>query len=155
MEANREALTALRASLKHPARASGLDYRDPTSTTRTFVQRRTAAQWLAADAMVKLHEGSLPEAKADLLALSECASLQEEDLDLVNQMVRVAIVGLGVSATWDALQAPGWTEADLAEVQRSLAVTALAIKRHQLRYGQPDAGHLRRRMHAPAEGGPA
>ena len=32
-------------------------------------------------------------------------------------MIRVAIGGLGLSATWEALQAPGWDEARLAQLQ--------------------------------------
>jgi hypothetical protein len=39
-------------------------------------------------------------------------------LPLVWGMMRVAVGGLGLSATWEALQAPGWDEARLAQLQR-------------------------------------
>jgi hypothetical protein len=40
-------------------------------------------------------------------------------------MIRVAILGLGVTATWEALQAPGWDDAALAGLQTDLERTAM------------------------------
>src|SRR5262249_18511129 len=46
----------------------------------------------------------------------------------VNYMIRVAILGLGIDVGWDALQADGWTEPQLAELQQACidATTMLA-----------------------------
>jgi hypothetical protein len=44
--------------------------------------------------------------------------LYEKDPTLVTFMIRMAIVGLSVDVCWDALQASGWTEPQLASLQR-------------------------------------
>ena len=52
-----------------------------------------------------------------LCAVTALARLHRNDLTLVNQMIRVAITGLAFDTTWPALQVPGWTEPQLAELQ--------------------------------------
>ena len=44
--------------------------------------------------------------------------LYENDPTLVTFMIRMAIAGLSVDVCWDALQASGWTEPQLASLQR-------------------------------------
>src|SRR5258706_10392902 len=46
------------------------------------------------------------------------ARMNEEEFTLINQMVRTAIVGIATSATWEALQAPGWDESRLVAFQK-------------------------------------
>ena len=41
-----------------------------------------------------------------------------DDMSLVSQMVRVALSGVGLAVTWEALQSPGWKENDLAALQQ-------------------------------------
>jgi len=53
----------------------------------------------------------------DLEALLNLVQLNRRECTLVAQMIRVAIANLAMSATWEALQAPGWTEAQLARLQ--------------------------------------
>jgi hypothetical protein len=43
--------------------------------------------------------------------------LGEKDPGLTSYMIRMAIIGLSVDVCWDALQADGWTEPQLAELQ--------------------------------------
>jgi hypothetical protein len=66
-----------------------------------------------------LHEGHLEEALADIDALYQLVQLNRSEYTLVAQMIRVAIGGLGISVTWEALQAPGWTEPQLEHLQRT------------------------------------
>ena len=90
-----------------------------------FVAGRVAAQTLHAAAGLELHNGNLPGALENLQALSGCERLYEQDPILVSFMIRVAIMGLSVDAFWDALQAEGWTEPQLAAVQQACPCDSL------------------------------
>ena len=113
------ALAEIRASLQNPARYFLLD---PTNFLNwpkyPFVQQRNAAQWLMGDTIVALHSKKLDRTQADLHALAQLTQLHKDDPTLVNQMVRVAIAGLGLAATWEALQAEGWDDESLAALQK-------------------------------------
>lgn len=97
-------------------------YNDPTNFISgrrgPFVTIRNAAQWLAGDVMVALRAGQLDRAAQDMRALTLLTHFLREDHTLVSQMVRVAVAGLGLSVTWQALQADGWNEKQLSGVQR-------------------------------------
>src|ERR1019366_9441275 len=47
------------------------------------------------------------------------ARMDRNEYTLVAQMIRVAVAGLGLATTWDALQAPGWTEPQLERLQKA------------------------------------
>ncbi|MBI4664550.1 MAG: hypothetical protein HY735_37635 [Verrucomicrobia bacterium] len=83
-----------------------------------FVAKRMVAQTLGNATLCELHRTNLMAASAHLRALVSMTVLHEEGLNFVNQMIRLAIAGLAASATWEALQASGWTEPELADLQR-------------------------------------
>ena len=83
-----------------------------------FVRVRIVAQDLQAATMNDLHRGDLTAAVRDLGTLLSVAKLYEKDPTLVTFMIRMAIVGISVDVCWDALQASGWTEPQLASLQR-------------------------------------
>jgi len=73
---------------------------------------------LMAAAENDLHQGRLEEALQNLAALGALARMERDEYTLVAQMIRVAVAGLGLSVTWEALQGPGWTERQLERLQR-------------------------------------
>jgi hypothetical protein len=83
-----------------------------------FVDMRHAAQWLYVDSLGALHVADLARARQDLHALVQFSEFNREDPTLVAAMIRVAIAGLGLQFTWQALQHTNWTEADLLAMQR-------------------------------------
>ena len=91
-----------------------------------FVELRKAAQWLAGDAIAALHASQPDRARADIHALTQLAQFHREDITLVSQMVRTAIAGMGLATTWEALQAPGWSEENLATLQKDWEAVDLA-----------------------------
>lgn len=112
------ALEEIRAALQNPPRYFLLDPSNFLYAPRLpFVQQRNAAQWLMGDAIVSLHSRELDRTQADLHALTQLTHLHKDDPTLVNQMVRVAIAGLGLATTWEALQAQGWDDESLAALQ--------------------------------------
>ena len=144
-----DALEAIRQATRDPPRYF---YCDPTNWAnppkRPFVEMRTAAQWLSGDAIAALRAGQLDRAQADLLSLTRLAQFNREDLTLVSQMIRVAIVGLGLAVTWEALQAEGWSEERLAALQKGWEAAELidAAEKGMLgerAYGEAAFAHMR------------
>lgn len=121
-------LAELRAELEHPPRYFGWNYTNPFNMTpkNPFVQKRAVAQFLTADCLCALHEHQLSRAQTDLHALTQLAQVHRGDLTLVSAMIRVAISGLGLSATWEALPAEGWDETGLKSLQRDWEALDLA-----------------------------
>ncbi|MCL4786032.1 MAG: hypothetical protein KJ070_04455 [Verrucomicrobia bacterium] len=113
-----DTLEAIREATQTPPRYF---FHDPTNWANQppspFVGMRRAAQWLSGDAIAALHEGDLDRARADLHALAQLARFNRDDLTLISQMIRVAIAGLGLAVTWEALQSPGWSEEALMAMQ--------------------------------------
>jgi hypothetical protein len=51
--------------------------------------------------------------------MAAMARMERNEYTLVAQMIRVAVAGLGLGVTWEALQAPGWTEPQLERLQKA------------------------------------
>jgi hypothetical protein len=125
LDADRDALEQIREALKKPA----TDARPRTNILHSprinFVAIRTAAQWLAGAAINDLRLGRLEEALENLEALAGLAQMNRDDPTLVAQMIRVAVATCGLRTAWEALQAPGWTEPQLARLQNAWGKLAL------------------------------
>ncbi len=127
LETNRVVLEEIRQALKDPAPDSGLHTGLPAGPPSSiFIASRSAAQWLSGDVIQNLHEGNRQRALEDLLALSSLARVNRDEYTLVSQIIRVAIARLGLAATWEALQAPDWTETELGQLQHSWEAVDLA-----------------------------
>ncbi len=113
-----DTLEAIREATQTPPRYF---FHDPTNWANQppspFVGMRRAAQWLAGDAVAAMQAGERDRARADLHALAQLARFNRDDLTLISQMIRVAIAGLGLAVTWEALQSPGWSEEALIAMQ--------------------------------------
>ncbi len=115
------ALESLQRILTHPAADNGCESRPCLQhlSIPNFVGHRRAAQALQAAAMSDLHRGDLEGAKGNLVALAAITRVYADDPTLVNYMIHIAVLGLSIEAAWDALQAEGWTEAQLADLQEA------------------------------------
>ena len=121
MKASAELLAEIRAELQNPPRHFGWNYTNPFAANapkNSYVQQRHAAQFLSADCLLALHEHDLPRARTNLHALTQLMQVHRDDWTLVSAMIRVAIASLGLTDTWQALQADGWDDASLAKLQR-------------------------------------
>jgi hypothetical protein len=116
-----KSLQALRQLMKDPPASVGYDVIKQLEDEwiPNFVASRVAAQTLHAAVGLELHNGNLPGALENLQALSGAVRVYEQDPTLVSFMIRVAILGLSADAFWDALQAEGWTEPQLAALQQT------------------------------------
>ena len=66
--------------------------------------------------LTDLHFDRTAEAYTNLLAQTRLVQRLDETL-LIAQLVRYSLATVAVSATWEALQKPGWTDAQLTELQ--------------------------------------
>jgi hypothetical protein len=127
IDAGRDALEALQAALAKPALQYDSDYRhgfENLSMTH-LAPLKGAAQTLAAAVAADLHRGQTEQAWANLRALSALVAHNHREPLLISQLVRVAIAGIGISASWEALQYPGWTDTQLSEWQTLWAAVDL------------------------------
>jgi aryl carrier-like protein len=111
-------LAELREELKDPPPEWGPRTNVFSRPGPDFVTIRTAAQWLGGAALAELPE-SVEDALLNLEALAAVARMNRLESTLVAQMIRVAVANLGCSVTWEALQAPGWTEPQLERLQQA------------------------------------
>src|SRR5438477_6147495 len=126
METYSGSLEEIREALKDPAPDWGPRTNVWSHPIPNYIAIRLAAQWLMGATVNELHQGRLEQALQDLEALAALARLNRDEWSLVSQMIRVAVAGLGLSATWEALQADGWTDAQLQRLQKAWEAVDLA-----------------------------
>ncbi|HZO84996.1 MAG TPA: hypothetical protein VFC26_07275 [Verrucomicrobiae bacterium] len=120
-------LTEIRDAVKLRPRDLGWDYTNWNAYPGSaLVDIRDSAHWLAAAMVIELDRSRRAAALTNLLALLDLAHCHEREGTLVSQMVRVALAGMAFSASWEALQFAGWTDAELTELQHSWEQLALA-----------------------------
>jgi hypothetical protein len=117
------ALHELRKLMKEPAASLGpevhkqlLEIDEPFPN---FVNVRTAAQALQTAALARLHQGEMEGALENMEAFYACNRVYANEPFLVSYMIRIAILGLSDDVGWDALQAEGWSEPQLARLQQA------------------------------------
>jgi hypothetical protein len=115
------ALQTIRKLMQNPPRSMGGDIakRLEPDGIPNFVPIRRPGQALHTAVIHDLHRGDLNAALENLEALQACTRLYADEPTLVNYMIRVALSGLGSDACWDALQEDGWTEPQLARLQKA------------------------------------
>jgi hypothetical protein len=110
-------LAEVHALLAVPDRDTGWNYDQRSSMPRCYTEKRNLAHWLALANTHALHERQPAQAVRHLLAMLQLVAWHDEDFSIIGQMVRASVGGLALHSTWAAAQAPGVTEAQLAELQ--------------------------------------
>ena len=87
------------------------------STIPNLVEVRRTSHALQGAALYDLHTGNLAEALENLIELEELLRYRSDDPGLVPLMIRIVVSHVSTEVTWDALQADGWSEAQLARLQ--------------------------------------
>src|ERR1017187_3887583 len=126
MQAAERPLREIREALKDPEAYAGGWTNVLVGGRVNYVPNRIAAQWLMGAGENELHQGRLEEGLQDLEAMAAVARMDRNEYTLVAQMIRVAVASLGLATTWDALQAPGWTEPQLEQLQEAWEPVDLA-----------------------------
>jgi len=124
LEEARPLLDLLHAAVQRPAYDSGFDYSRGNSDIQLIhvheaqlVKLKCIAPLLQSATLYDLHQGNLTAAGGDLCAMVKfAADLKPEPL-VTAQRYRGSFATKAFDTTWQALQAPGWNDAQLATLQ--------------------------------------
>ena len=127
LKANEPTLARIRAALGQPVLANQIDY--SLGAKMSFLHlmgAKSLTYWLGAGVQLALHEGRPGAALADLTCEIQLPRLLADDRLVISELVRVALAAIARTDTWEALQADGWEDADLARIQQAWESQAFA-----------------------------
>ena len=125
MTANRPAIELLEKVLERPKLDFQLDYKKGSALLLPHLaSMKRSAQQLDAAAICNLHAGDTSMAVTNIMTLLGLAQGNEGEAILISHLVRIAMISIAITPTWELLQATNATDAQLAALQKS--------------WGQPD-----------------
>jgi hypothetical protein len=115
------ALSDLTAALRGlPPLEANLDYYEGFTLRLAHISRfKVAAQVLQLAALSDLHAGRRDQALDELCAILALVRGTENEPLFISQLVRISIAQIAFNITWQFLQSPDWTDAQLARLQES------------------------------------
>jgi hypothetical protein len=120
LEENEPTLEKIRLTLQKPRFDNQLDYSQGANMKFSqLVPAKTTAQWLGAETQLALHEAHNKKALESLVAESQLTRVLAEDRILISELVRMAIAAIARTGVWEALQADGWDDAELAKLSET------------------------------------
>ncbi len=119
LEKIRALLKPANAALRRPGFDSGFNYQKGfvEMGTLPLAPAKKLAQCLSLAVSGALQKGHSEEAVAHLRDLLRLIELEKDEILIISQLVRAAFVEMAVRRTWELLQSPDCTEAQLAAVQ--------------------------------------
>jgi hypothetical protein len=127
LEANAATLDRIRTALDKPVLDNQVDLSlAPNVKMSQLAPAKALTYWFGAECQLALHQGRTREALRGLLAQIQIPRLLAEDRLLISELVRIAIAAVARTDTWEALQADGCTDEDLARVQQAWASQSFA-----------------------------
>lgn len=113
-----DALAELEGLIERPYLNCNVNYRMGFSVPLpNLAQIKQAAQYLSYAAVCDLHRGDTTAATRRMRALLAISQGSTDQRLLIAQLVRIAVTAIGAGSTWELLQAPGVTDAQLAQIQ--------------------------------------
>ncbi|HVV00942.1 MAG TPA: hypothetical protein VHH88_06235, partial [Verrucomicrobiae bacterium] len=118
LQTNTAQLDAVCRALSKPVLNNHLDFnKAPNFDFQPLSQAMQLTKWLGPAALSCLHEGKTSEAVKYLIAETRLPRSLAEDRILISELVRIAIAAVARGDTWEALQAGGFTDQDLSNLQ--------------------------------------
>lgn len=120
LKANAATLDSLRLLLAKPAFDNKLDYSQGFKMKLpNLLPPKQLTRWFGGTAQVALREGRTADALENVVAQARIQRVLTEDRIVISELVRIAIAAIARGTTWEALQAEGWTDEQLARLQRA------------------------------------
>lgn len=117
LEKNESTLQLIRSALAKPVFDNQVDLAAGLNVTFIHLPTpKTTSQWLGAQTQLFIRQGRNKEALENLIAECRLTRVLAEDHILISELVRYAIVAIARTSVWEALQAEGWGDADLAQL---------------------------------------
>jgi hypothetical protein len=120
LAANAQALETIRKCTRAPGLDFNLDYRSFSGLNYQHLAKlKATAQTLWMAVALALHNKDLESARTNLVTLLALGRIAHQDRLLIAELVQIAITQIAAGATWEALQTPGWTDAQLKHLQET------------------------------------
>jgi hypothetical protein len=120
LETNEAELDQIRAALGKPVMDNHLDFSlGYKMLLPHLASAKSASQWFGARSQFALHQGRTHDAFEDLIAQVNLPRLSAQDHILISELVRIAMASMANTGTWEALQADGLADDDLAKLQQA------------------------------------
>lgn len=119
LQANEATLATIRSAMAQPVLDCDFDPSlGPLARFPHLSISKTLTQWFASSIQLSLHEGKPREAVPDLVTETDLPRMLARDGIVISELVRIAIASIARADAWEVLQADGWTDDDLARIQR-------------------------------------
>jgi hypothetical protein len=109
---------ARRAAISGPIRFEPIGSQRPNPLLPYLGDMKNLATTLGVLTVIALHDGDAGAAWTNLLAATCLATAYEPEPIEISHLSRFGYVTIAYDSTWNALQASGWTETQLANLQR-------------------------------------
>ncbi len=120
LAANHATLERIRLSLETPVLDNQLDYsQGPKMRFTHLAKAKSLTCWFGSACQLALHQNRLQDCLDPLIAEIRLPRLLERDRILISELVRIALAAIARTDTWEALQADGWTDDQLARIQKA------------------------------------
>jgi hypothetical protein len=113
----RQPLRAIRVTLQKPVIAMSVDYRGAQIGVPQYRAAAAIGTWSSVAALSDLHQNDLDAALEDILISTELMRSLRDSQFYELQMRRLRTGEVALDVTWEALQTPGWNDAQLASLQ--------------------------------------
>ena len=115
-----DSLQRAKAMLHEPRLDAELDYYMGFSMLLPHLgPLKVLGQHLNVAALHELHLGHLDTGLDDIKDLLAITRVLEDERVIISQLIRQTVANIAVGTTWQALQYPGWTDAQLADLQQT------------------------------------
>lgn len=120
LSTNRAVLDRARAGLAQPVFENHLDYAAGPKIAFTHLSKaKSLSYWFGSECQLALHEARTADALPPLLAQVHLPRLLSRDRIVISELVRIALGAIARTDTWEALQADGWNDGQLWEIQNA------------------------------------
>lgn len=118
LETNAALLNEISLLLQKPSFDNGVDLSEAPNVKFTHLApSKQAAGWFGVEAQLALHDHRSKDALQALISEVNVLKILAEDRILISDLVRIAIAAIARADTWEALQADGWSDADLSKLE--------------------------------------
>lgn len=120
LQDNAAALANIQAALTKPVLNNQLNLAEGSSLKLTsLAHAKSLTYWFGSAVQLALHEGRTADAAKYLVSEVGALRLLAEDGVVISELVRIAVGAIAKTDTWEALQADGWADSDLAALQNA------------------------------------
>ena len=120
LQENNPALLKIQAALTKPVLNNRLNLAEGNNLKLpSLAHAKSLTYWFGSATQLALHEGRNADAAKYLVAEIGALRLLAEDRIVISELVRIATGAIAKVDTWEALQADGWADSDLAVIQKA------------------------------------